>query len=59
VFFRVLEAHAHDIMSEQIFQAETHEMLFAGNIGCVKKSFLGTAFACGFLVEKRDTGASP
>jgi hypothetical protein len=27
-------------------------VLFAGLLSCIKKSFLGTAFACDFLVEK-------
>jgi hypothetical protein len=27
-------------------------VLLAGLLRCIKKSFLGTAFACGFLVEK-------
>ncbi len=27
-------------------------MLFAGLLKCVKKLFLGTAFACDFLIEK-------
>ncbi len=39
-------------MSEQSIQAETLEVLFTGLLNCVKKSFLGTAFAYGFLVEK-------
>jgi hypothetical protein len=52
VFFRVLEAHAHDVTSERSIWAETLEVLFTGLLKCVKKSSLGTAFACGFLVEK-------
>jgi hypothetical protein len=52
VLFRVLEAHAHDVTSEQSIQAETFEVLFAGLLKCVMKLFLGTAFASGFLVEK-------
>jgi hypothetical protein len=51
-FFRVLEACAHDVTSERSIQDETLEVLFAGLLKCVKKSFLGTAFACSFLVEK-------
>jgi hypothetical protein len=39
-------------MSEQSIQDETLEVLFAGLLRCVKKSFPGTAFACDFLVEK-------
>jgi hypothetical protein len=49
---RVLEAHAHDITSERIIKAEILEMLFTGLLKCIQKSFLGTAFACGFLIEK-------
>jgi hypothetical protein len=52
MFFRVLEACAHDVISERSIQAETLEVLFAELLKCMKKSFLGTAFACGFLVEK-------
>jgi hypothetical protein len=51
-FFRVLEACADDDTSERSIQDETLEVLFAGLLRCVKKSFLGTAFACDFLVEK-------
>jgi hypothetical protein len=51
-FFRGLEAHAHDIKSERSIQDETLEVLFAGLLRCIKKSFLGTAFACDFFVEK-------
>jgi hypothetical protein len=39
-------------MSEQIIQDETLEVLMAGLLRCVKKSFFGTAFACDFLIEK-------
>ncbi len=47
------EARAHDVTSERTsIQTETLEVLYAGLLRCVKKSFLGTAFACGFLVEK-------
>jgi hypothetical protein len=49
VLFRVLEARDYDVTSEQSIQDETLEVLFAE---CIKKSFLGTAFACDFLVEK-------
>ncbi len=52
MFFRVLEACACDVMSERSIQDETLEVLFAGLLECVKKSFLGTAFACDFLIEK-------
>jgi hypothetical protein len=51
-FFRVLETCAHDVTSEWSIQAETLKVLFAGLLNCIKKSFLGTTFACGFLVEK-------
>jgi hypothetical protein len=51
VFFRVLEACAHDITSEWSIQDETLEVLFARLLKCVKKSFLCTTFARGFLVE--------
>jgi hypothetical protein len=51
-FFRVLGARAHDVMSEWSIQDETLEVLFAGLLRCIKKSFLGTAFACDFLIEK-------
>jgi hypothetical protein len=51
-FFRVLEAHALDITSEWSIQAETFEVLLAGLLNGMKKSFLGTTFACGFLIEK-------
>ncbi len=52
MFFRVLEARAHFVTSEQSIQVETLEVLFAGLLRCVKKSFLGTAFSSGFLIEK-------
>jgi hypothetical protein len=39
-------------MSEWRLQAETLEVLFAGLLRCINKSFLGAAFACGFLIEK-------
>jgi hypothetical protein len=52
VFFRVLEAPAHDVTSERSIQDETLEVLFEGLLRCIKKSFLVTAFACDFLVEK-------
>jgi hypothetical protein len=51
-FFRVLQASAHDITSERSIQAERLEALLARLLKCVKKSFLGTTFACGFLIEK-------
>jgi hypothetical protein len=51
-FFRVLEACAHDVTSKQSMQAETLEVLLAGLLKGIKKSFLGTTSACGFLVEK-------
>jgi hypothetical protein len=53
VIFGVLEVRAHDVRLEQSIQAETLEVLFAGLLRCVKKSFPGTAFACGFLIENR------
>ncbi len=52
MFFGVLEACAHDVMSKQSIQDETLEVLFAGLLRYVRKSFLGTAFACDFLVKK-------
>ena len=51
-FFRVLEAHAHDVTSEQSIQVEIFEVLFAGLLKCIKKSFLGTAFAYDFPIKK-------
>jgi hypothetical protein len=52
VIFGVLEIHAHDVTSERSIQDEALEVLFAGLLRCIKKSFLGTAFACDFLIEK-------
>jgi hypothetical protein len=39
-------------MSEWSIQDKALEVLFAGLLRCVKKSLLGTAFACDLLVEK-------
>jgi hypothetical protein len=51
-FFRVLEACAHDVTSERSIRAETLEVLLARLLNGIKKSFLGTIFDCGFLVEE-------
>jgi hypothetical protein len=52
MFFRVFKACAYVVTPEQSIQAETLEVLLAGLLGSVKKSFLSTAFNCGFLIEK-------
>ena len=52
MFFRVLEAPAHDVTSERSIQDKTLGVPFAGLLESVKKSFLGNAFACDFLIEK-------
>jgi hypothetical protein len=39
-------------MSGRSIEDKTLEVLFAGLLRCVKKSFLGIAFAGDFLVEK-------